>query len=187
MEGMDEQKTEKYVSKAEEALEMIKSKARKMKNSGSDTASQLDKNRSKTKQAIKEWFDRMDQPELKYDHLKHDVKRIMDDPQATPSILKKRLQRMDRESLIALVSNNQKVDREQAEKVVDKIEQGRDEILKKVDEIESKLKETTEKAKQEAMRQIEGARKTAAVLAWWIFLAAVLSGGASALGGILTP
>lgn len=127
----------------------------------------------------------MERPELRYDHLKHDVKRIFDDPKATPSILKKRLQRMDRESLIALVSNNQKVDREQAEKVVDKIEQGRDEILNKVEEIESKLKETTEKAKQETMRQIEGARKTAAALAWWIFLAAVLSGGASALGGIL--
>lgn len=92
---------------------------------------------------------------------------------------------MDRESLIALMSNNKRVDHEQAEKVVDKIEQGRDDVLKKMDEIEKELKEKTEKIKQESMRQIEAARKTAASAAWWLFFASVLSGGASALGGIL--
>ncbi len=101
--------------------------------------------------------------------------------QRSPSILKKRLQRMDRESLIALVSNNPKIDREQAERVVDKIEQGRDEVLRKMNKIEAELKEKTEKAKRESMRQIEAARKAAAA-AWWVFLAAIVSGGASAPG-----
>lgn len=187
LEGISDEKTEEYISKMEKALKMVKTKAKKIQNSGKSSTPQTRDSDDKgdARQAIKQWFDRMDQPELRYDHLKYDVKRIIDDPQATPSILKKRLQRMDRESLIALVSNNQKVDREQAEKMVDKIEQGRDEVLKKMDEIEKELKQKTEKAKQESMRQIEAARKTAAAAAWWIFLAAVVSGGASALGGIL--
>ncbi len=187
IEGINEEKAEDYVSKAEEALEMIKSNAKKLKSNGTDSTSQTQTSDSKggAKQAIKQWFDRMDQPELQYDNLKHDAKRIMDDPKTTPSILKKRLQRMDRESLIALMSNNKRVDHEQAEKVVDKIEQGRDDVLKKMDEIEKELKEKTEKIKQESMRQIEAARKTAASAAWWLFFASVLSGGASALGGIL--
>lgn len=185
MDGMDDEKTEEYVNKAEEALEMIKEKAKKIQNSGANSTRQTSNSKGDAKQAIRQWFDRMDQPELRYDHLKHDVKRIMDDPKTAPSILKKRLQRMDRESLIALVSNNQRIDREQAERVVDKIEQGRDEVLQKANKIERDLKEKTEKAKQESMRQIEATRKTAAAAAWWLFLAAVVSGGASALGGIL--
>lgn len=185
MDGMNDEKTEKYVSKAEEAFEMIKSKAKKLQNSGTDSTLQTSDSKDDSRQAIKQWFDRMDQSELQYDNLKHDVKRIMDDPKTTPSILKKRLQRMDRESLIALMSNNKRVDRDQAERVVDKIEEGRDDVLKKMDEIEKELKEKTERVKQESMRQIEAARKTAASAAWWLFFASVLSGGASALGGIL--
>lgn len=185
LEGMNEEKTEEYVGKVEKALETIKSKAKEIQNSGTDATPQPMDSQGGVKQAIKQWFDRMDQSELRYDNLEYDVKRILDDPKATPSILKKRLQRMDRESLISLVSNNQKIDREQAEKVVDKIEQGRDEVLKKINEIERELKEKTEKVKQESVRQLEAARKTAAAAAWWIFIAAVVSGGASALGGIL--
>jgi len=187
IEGISDEKAEDYVSKAEEAFEMIKSNAKKLTSNGTDSTSQSQKSDSAggTKQVIKQWFDRMDQPELQYDNLKHDAKRIMDDPKTTPSILKKRLQRMDRESLIALMSNNKKVDREQAEKVVDKIEESRDEVVHKMDEIEKTLKEKTEKIKQESMRQIEAARKTAAAAAWWLLFASVLSGGASALGGIL--
>ncbi|HEX6982576.1 MAG TPA: hypothetical protein VF181_07430 [Balneolaceae bacterium] len=182
IDGMDDQKAEKYLSKAEEALNGIKSKVSEVKSSSSNQAS--DK-KADAEQAIRQWFDRMNEPELRYNSLKHDVKRIMDDPKTTPSILKKRLQRMDRESMIALVSNNSKISREQAERVADKIEQGRDEVLNKVEEIENKLKEKTEQAKQEAMQQIEAARETAAAAAWWVFFAAIVSGGASVLGGIL--
>lgn len=185
IDGIDNEKAEVYVGKAEDALEMIKSKAGKLTSNGSDPTVPNSDRKGDAKKAIKKWFDRMDQPELSYENLSHDVKRILDDPKTTPSILKKRLQRMDRESLIALMSNNKRVDREQAEKVVDKIEQGRDEVLNKMDEIEKELKEKTEKVKQESMRQIEAARKTAASAAWWLFIASVLSGGASALGGIL--
>lgn len=185
MDGMNDEKTEEYVSKAEEAFKMIKSKVKKLQGNGTDLTLQTNNSNGDARHAIKQWFDRMDQPELQYDNLKHDVKRIMDDPKTTPTVLKKRLQRMDRESLIALMSNNKRVDHEQAEKIVDKIEQGRDDVLQKMNDIEKEVKEKTEEVKQESMRQIEAARKTAAAAAWWLLFASVLSGGASALGGIL--
>ena len=180
--GMNEQKAEKYLNKAEDVLNRIKSKTSKAKSNSSKQAS--DK-KARAKQSIRQWFDRMGQPELRYSGLKLDAKRIMDDPKATPSILKRRLRHMDRDTMIALVTNNKKISREQAERVVDKFEQGRDEVLEKAEEIERKLKERTEQAREEAIREVEAARKTAAAAAWWIFIAAVISGGASALGGML--
>lgn len=185
MEGMTEQKAEKYVSKAEETLDFIKSKTSNAQSS-SVSAFEAGKNKSGgAKEAIQQWFDRMDRPELRYDRLKHDIKQMMDDPKTAPSVLKERLRQLDRESLIALVSNNSKIDRQQAERIANKIEEGRNEVLAKVDEIEREVKEKTEKIKQETLWQIEAARETAAAAAWWIFFAAVVSGGASALGGIL--
>lgn len=196
VEGMTDQKAERYLSQAEEVLEGIKEKvggvqqktgearykAGEVQEESKHRASEM---RERAERAIRNWFNRMDQPELRYDSLKHDARRIFDDPKTAPSVLRNRLQRMDRESLIALVSNNQKISREQAERVARKIEEGRDEVLQKVDEIERTVKEKAEKAKQETMRQAEHARKTAAAAAWWMFIATVVSGGASALGGML--
>ena len=187
MQGMDDQKVEKYLDKAEEVINSIKSRANEMQsNGGQDAAFSSDgQNKEKAKEAVKEWFNRMGEPELRYDSLKHDARRIMDDPKAAPTVLRNRLKRMDRDSLLALVSNNRRISREQAERVVQKIEEGRDEVLRKADEIEQKVKEKMSQARRETMRQIEGARKAAATAAWWMFLAVIASGGASALGGIL--
>lgn len=189
MQGMDDQKVEEYLDKAEEVFDSIKSKANEMQSNGGqnamDTISSDGQSKEKAKKAIKDWFDRMGEPELRYDNLKHDARRIMDDPKAAPTVLRNRLKRLDRDSLLALVSNNRQISREQAEKVVQKIEEGRDEVLRKADEIEQKVKEKMSQARRETMRQIEGARKTAATAAWWMFLAVIVSGGASAFGGIL--
>ncbi|MFW6370669.1 MAG: MFS transporter, partial [Bacteroidota bacterium] len=130
-------------------------------------------------------FDRMDQPELEYERLRQDVEYMMDDPKATPGILRNRLKQLDRESLIALLSNNKRISREQAEKAVAKIEEARDTVIRKTEEIERKVTQKLNELKQEALNQAEATRKTAATAAWWFFAAAVISGGASALGGIL--
>ncbi|MEX0649188.1 MAG: hypothetical protein WEA56_15820 [Balneolaceae bacterium] len=196
VEGMTDQKAEQYLSQAEEVLEGIKSRADDVQEKSGEARQRAgdvqeeskhraSETRERAERSIRDWFNRMDQPELQYDRLKHDARRIFDDPKTAPSVLRNRLQRMDRESLIALVSNNQRISREQAERVVDKIEEGRDEVLQKVDEIERTVKEKAEKARQETIWQAEHARKTAASAAWWMFIATVVSGGASALGGML--
>lgn len=189
--GISEQKAEQYLSKAEEFLESIKSKASGAKDSFEGNSKKLDATEDEmqgrkagAEQKIKDWFDRMHRPEFQYDRLKLDAQRILDDPKAAPTILKRRLERMDRNSFITLVSNNQKISREQAEKVADKLDEARSEVLNKINEIEEKIKLKAKEIKEEALRQMEGARKTAAAAAWWIFIAATVSGLASALGGI---
>jgi len=141
--------------------------------------------KAKAESAIQNWFDRMDQPELEYDRLRQDVEHMMDDPKAAPGILRNRLRNLDRESLIALLSNNKRITHEQAEKAVTKIEEARDSVISKTEEIERKVTIKLNELKQDALNQAEATRKTAATAAWWFFIAAVVSGGASVLGGIL--
>lgn len=191
--GMEEEKAERYVSKAEEVLTQIKTTTQetqekvsaRTKGTQQDTREQFMERQGKAESAIQNWFDRMDQPELEYDRLRQDVEHMMDDPKAAPGILKNRLRNLDRESLIALLSNNKRITHEQAEKAVTKIEEARDSVISKTEEIERKVTVKLNELKQEALNQAEATRKTAATAAWWFFIAAVVSGGASVLGGIL--
>jgi hypothetical protein len=191
--GLEEEKAEKYLSKAEEVLTRIKTQTRetksgigsKVESTKSGAQEHLNERKARAERAIEQWFNRMEQPELEYDLLKNDVERMMDDPKAAPHILRNRLRRLDRESLIALLSNNKRISREQAERAVAKIEEARDTVIRKTEEIERQVKLKVDELKQEALNQAEATRKTAAAAAWWFFIAAVVSGGASALGGIL--
>lgn len=191
--GIEEEKAEKYLSKAEEVLTQIKTTTQERQAKAStrakdiqqDTREQFMERQGKVEMAIQNWFDRMEQPELEYERLRQDVEYMLNDPKATPGILRNRLKRLDRESLIALLSNNKKITREQAEKAVIKIEEARDTVIRKTDEIERKVTIKLNELKQEALNQAEATRKTAATAAWWFFIAALVSGGASALGGIL--
>ncbi len=191
--GIEEAKAEQYLSKAEEVLTQIKTTTQetqakassRAKGQQQDTREQFMERQARAESAIQQWFDRMDEPELEYERLRQDVERMMDDPKATPAILRNRLKRLDRESLITLLSNNKKISREQAEKAVAKIEEARDTVIRKTDEIEHRVTQKMNELKQEALNQAEATRKTAATAAWWFFIASVVSGGASALGGIL--
>lgn len=191
--GMDDQQAEKYLDKAESVINNIKSKTGRAQEEAGAQSEQTkaeiqakkEEKKAKAEHAVKEWFNQMNREELQYDKIRHDMQLIMDDPKVAPQVLKHRLNRMDRESLISLISNNKKISREQAEKMVVKVEEARDSVIRKSNEIEHKITAKLESAKQEALRQAEGARKTAAAAAWWIFIATIVSGGLSALGGIL--
>jgi hypothetical protein len=187
--GISEQKVERYLATAEQVVNSIKRKVRTTKNTAGEFQEQgmeeMYDRRAGAERAIENWFNRMDQPELQYEQLKNDFDLIMDDPKAAPHILRNRLRRMDRQSLVALMSNNKRISREQAEKVVDKIEEARDRVIHKTEEIERQVKTRLHDLKQETLRQAEATRKTAAAAAWWFFMAAIVSGIASALGGIL--
>ena len=191
--GISEEKAEKILSIAEEVLTQIKSRSdetqsrisTKGKEMGQESRAKLEEQRSRAEQAIQNWFNRMNQPELEYDQIKRDIEHMMDDPKAAPHILRNRLSRLDRDSLISLLSNNKRISREQAENMVTKIEEARDTVVRKTEEIERQVSIKMNDLKEEALHQAEATRKTAASAAWWFFIAAIVSGGASALGGIL--
>lgn len=191
--GIEEEKAERYLSKAEEVLTQIKTRTddtatqvrSKVSGTQSTTREEFMESQGRAESAIQQWFDRMNEPELEYERLRQDMEHMMDDPKAAPAILRNRLKRLDRDSLIALLSNNKRISREQAEKAVAKIEEARDTVIRKTDEIERQVSIKMNELKQEALYQAEATRKTAAAAAWWFFIAAVVSGGFSALGGIL--
>jgi hypothetical protein len=191
--GMGSDRAEQYLSKAERVINKIRSRVGEVKhqahNAAEDqrvsTQQRATGQQKDTEMKIREWFNRMDRPELKYERLKLDGQRMLDDPKAAPRILKKRLQKLDRDSLVTLVSNNSKIERSQVEQTVANLEEARDTVIRKTEEIEQEIRRRLEQAKQEGLKQAEATRKTAASAAWWLFIAALISGGASTLGGIL--
>ena len=138
---------------------------------------------SKAESRIKSYLDGMERPELQYDSLKQDVLKVLDDPKTAPQVIKRRLEKFDRETLMALLTSNDRLSRKDVEGVTQRIDESKQQVLTKVDEIERKTESALEGARQAALHQAENARKTAASAAWWLFATAVASGAAAALGG----
>ena len=131
---MDEQKAEKYLNKAETVFNTIKGKVEQTLGAASDKKDEMvgeakasvnqatgndvedldvtlgdtryAAERTKAEGAVAEWFNRMNRPELRYDRLRTDMQRILDDPKAAPGVLKNRLSRLDSDSIKALLTNN---------------------------------------------------------------------------------
>jgi hypothetical protein len=192
--GMTEEKAEAYIQRAEEFLNSLKTRAADVREQGEgkvsdlrsiDVGGAIKERRAKMEEAIYHWFNRMDRTELNYTKLKRDVQRMLDDPKAAPAILRNRLRLLDRDSLVALLSNNDWISQEQADDMISRIEEARDTVIRKTEQIENRITTRVEEMKKEALNQAEAARKTAEAAAWWVFIAAVVSGAASALGGIL--
>lgn len=92
---------------------------------------------------------------------------------------------MDAQSIKALITNNDQISEDQLDEVVRKVESARDQVIAKANEIEKQVRDKVSEAEYMALAQAEAARKTAASAAWWVFGALVVSGAASALGGVL--
>ena len=141
--------------------------------------------RYKLEERISNYLDSLDRPELNYESVKTDFQTIFSDPKSTFSVLKNRLTLFDRQTLVALLSSRENISREDADGMVSKIEEARDNALMKAEQIENETRRKFEEVKTFALHQAETTRKTAATAAWWMVATAVVSGVASALGGIL--
>ncbi len=194
--SMDHEKAEKVAGYVAQALDFVKSKtssAQSQTQSVSDKATQLQgqgkekaaANQSKYEASMKNYFDRMERPELSYDSLKWDLEKMLHDPKSSPEILKNRFKQFDRETVIALLTNNDKLSRSDIDKIADQTEATKHNLITKAENIERETIIRVEKAKQEALHQAENTRRTAAAAAWWLFGTAVVSGFAAAAGGWL--
>lgn len=123
--------------------------------------------------------------ELKYDDLKSDISRLMDNPKDGLDIIKNRLAKFDSETLRALVTNNKYVDESQIDDIINSIEQGKQTVADKVDHIQTRAREEYKMIERKAVIQAEHTRKTAATAAWWLVASVVASAGAAILGGVL--
>ena len=148
-------------------------------------------------------------PELDYAGFEADFRQLFDDPKAGYAALKERFHSLDRESIISLLSAGDGMDREEAEKLVEKGEQARgqvqemaetakagmdkladkivtakDAVLERTRLIEAETVRRLESAKLASWQQAEAARKVATSAAWWMLGIGLASALAAVLGGL---
>ncbi len=197
---MNHDRAEQVVSYVEDAIDYVAGKADQAKTSTNQAQAtaesrtnemqaqvggQSDESSSATEEKLRGYLNGLNRPELQYESLKWDVEKIMNDPKAAPEIIKHRINQFDRETMMALLTSNDRLSRNDVENIVQRIDQSKQQVLSKVDETERRTKQVMAEAKQTALHQAENARRTAAAAAWWLFATAVVSGGAAALGGWL--
>ncbi|MEM6424806.1 MAG: MFS transporter, partial [Cyanobacteria bacterium P01_D01_bin.128] len=125
----------------------------------------------------------LDRPELAYEGIRRDLRRLFDDPQAGFEALKHRFSQFDRNTLVAIVSSHDSISETDANRVIDQIESVRDSALQKAERLEREVENRVQALKQKAHQQVEDTRKAAEMAAWWIFGTATISAIAAAVGG----
>ena len=100
------------------------------------------------------------------------------------SILNK-LKYYNKEEMSRFLANNTAIPADKAEMIASKAVEARDTVQEKAYEVESEIRMRLDQAKQETLQQVENTRKAAASAAWWLVATALLSGAASAIGGMI--
>jgi tetrahydromethanopterin S-methyltransferase subunit B len=177
-----EQAVQALVARAEEGAEGARATSEAGKIAAQVGASNA---KESVLRKIRVYLNSLGRPELRYDGVKHDVELLFDDPKAGATALKRRMQAMDRETLVAILARRRDMDREDAERIVSRMEEARDDMIAKAEKMEKEVEARVAAARDEALHQADQARKAAAGAAWWAFAAAVISGGAAALGGVV--
>ncbi len=156
-----------------------------VKNRLPDMSSVSESAKEKIAQTVKNYLDQLDRPELNYEGVRRDFMRLFNDPKAGADALYRRLKRMDRDSIKAVVGSVKGLDEEDAEKMISSIENARDEVMAKAEQLRDEVEYRVEQAKDEAYHQAEELRKDASTAAWWMVATATLAGIAAAVGGWL--
>lgn len=134
---------------------------------------------------IRNYLNSLDRPELNYDGIKADVRKLFDDPGAGFEALRDRLSQFDRDTLVALLSSREDISEAQANRIIDQIERTRNSVLHRAERLQLEAQRRLDEVKYQAQRQAEETRKAAATAAWWLFATALVSALASAGAGAL--
>ncbi|MBE9079002.1 MFS transporter [Romeria aff. gracilis LEGE 07310] len=132
---------------------------------------------------IRRYLNSLDRPELNYEGVSRDVRTLFDDPQAGFDALRDRLSQFDRNTLIAIISSNDRISQADAEQVVGQVESARDSVLRRAERLEYQLQARLNDLKLQAQRQVEETQRAAEAAAWWLFATALISAIAAGVGG----
>lgn len=134
---------------------------------------------------IRNYLNSLERPELNYESIQQDFQKVFDDPQSGFEALRDRLSQFDRGTLVALLSSREDISEAQANRIVDRIEGARDNVLHQAERIQQETQRRLNAIKEQAKKQAKDAKKAAADAAWWLFGAAVTSLAASAIAGFI--
>lgn len=134
---------------------------------------------------IHDFLDSLDRPELDYYGIQRDVRTLFNDPQAGFSALRDRFSQFDRDTLVALVTSNNRVSERDANRVIDQIESAKDTALRRAESVERQIEDRINAVKMQTQKQIEDTKKAAEAAAWWLFGTAVVSAVVAIIGGLV--
>lgn len=132
---------------------------------------------------IRNYLNSLERPELNYEGIQHDIRQLLEDPQAGFEALRDRLSHFNRETLVAIFSSREDISEADVNRIIDRIEHARNMVLQRAEQLQHEAQHRLEQVKHQAQRQAEETRKAAANAAWWLFATAVVSGISAALGG----
>ena len=134
---------------------------------------------------IRNYLNSLDRPELNYDGIRTDFRKLFDDPQAGFDALRDRLSQFDRDTLVAVMSSREDISEADANRLIDQIERTSNSVLQRAERLQLEAQRRMDEVKHQAQRQAEETRKAAATAAWWLFGTALTSGLFAALAGYI--
>jgi nucleoid DNA-binding protein len=134
---------------------------------------------------IRDYLNALERPELNYDGIQDDFRKVFDDPQAGFDALKNRLGQFDRGTLVAVLSSREDISEADANRIVDKVEETRNGVLHQSEKIQQEVQRRFNQVKDQAQKQAIETQKVAAGAAWWLCSTALVSLAASAFAGTI--
>lgn len=134
---------------------------------------------------IRDYLNSLERPELNYDSIQEDFRKLFDDPQAGFEALGNRLNQFDRGTLVAVLSSREDISEADANRILDKIEETRDGVLHQAERVQHEVQKRFSKVKEQAQKQAIETQKVAAGAAMWLFSTALISLAASAWAGTI--
>ncbi|AFY95697.1 hypothetical protein [Chamaesiphon minutus] len=134
---------------------------------------------------IRDYLNSLERPELNYDGITQDVRKLFDDPNAGFEALRDRLSHFDRDTLVAVISSRDDISEADANRIIDRVDGVRTNVLHRAERIQTQIQNRLDDIKHQAQAQAEATRKAAATAAWWLFATGLTSGIAAAIAGAL--
>ncbi|HEY9726609.1 MAG TPA: MFS transporter [Chroococcales cyanobacterium] len=134
---------------------------------------------------IQNYLNSLDRPELNYEGIKRDFRKVFDDPEAGFDALRDRLSQFDRDTLVAVISSREDISEADANRIIDQIEGVRDSVLHRAERLQEEAEKRVKQLKHTAKEQMKETRKVAATAAWWLFGTALTSVGVAAFAGVM--
>lgn len=177
--ALDKAQINFYVKQVEDSLNTVTSTLGFSQNGSGESWKKSIENK------IADFINSTDDYRLDYNLLKRDFQKAMDNPAESFAIIKRRLNTYDRDTLISVLTNNNRISRADINGIADSVESSKNEVLQKVARMEDAAKAKLANLERRAVIQAEGARKTAISAATWLALTIIVSGITAILGGLL--
>jgi hypothetical protein len=181
-EDMSEEDANRIVDQVTQQVSSIRDQVTQQAQAVKD---QVQLTANQASESVRNYLNALDRPELNYESIQRDIRKLFDDPEVGLEALRDRLGQFDRNTLVALLSSRSDISEEQANKIVDQIEAARDSVLDRAERVQAKAEARIKALKHQAKEQAEEVQKTAAAAAWWVFGTAITSVVTAAIAGVL--